>query len=49
MHAEFAKALNDMRKNNEPVEQRIQSRARSINDVSMSQGNEFTKYWSLFP
>ena len=41
MHAELAKALNDMRKNNEPLEPRIQSRARSIYDVSLSQGNEF--------
>jgi tetratricopeptide (TPR) repeat protein len=41
MHAELAKALNDMRKNNEPLEPRMQSRARSIYDVSLSQGNEF--------
>jgi tetratricopeptide (TPR) repeat protein len=41
MHAELAKALNQMRKNNESVEPGIKSRARSLYDVSVSQGNEF--------
>jgi hypothetical protein len=49
MHAEFAKALNQMRKNNESVEPGIRSRARSLYDVSVSQGNEFREVLAAVP
>ena len=44
MQAEFARTLNEMRKNNESVEPGIKSRARSLYDVSVSQGTSFAKY-----
>jgi tetratricopeptide (TPR) repeat protein len=49
MHAEFAKALNDMRKNEESLEPGMKSRARSIYDVSISQGNEFREVLAAVP
>jgi tetratricopeptide (TPR) repeat protein len=49
MHAEFAKALNQMRKNNESVDPGIKSRARSLYDVSVSEGNEFREVLAAVP
>ena len=49
MHAELARTLNDMRKNNESVEPGIKSRARYLYDVSISQGNEFREVLAAVP
>ncbi len=49
MHAELARILNDMRKNNEPVEPGIKSRARYLYDASISQGNEFREVLAAVP
>jgi hypothetical protein len=49
MHAEFARTLNEMRKNNEPIEPRTKSRARSLYDVSISHGSEFSEVLAAVP
>jgi tetratricopeptide (TPR) repeat protein len=49
MHAEFARALNQMRNNNESVDPGMKSRARSFYDVSVSQENEFREVLAAVP
>jgi tetratricopeptide (TPR) repeat protein len=49
MHAEFARVLNQVRKNNESIEPGTRSRARSIYDVSISEGNEFREVLAAVP
>jgi tetratricopeptide (TPR) repeat protein len=49
MHAEFAKALNQVRNNNEPIDPEIKSRALYLYDVSFSQGNEFREVLTAVP
>jgi len=49
MHGEFTRVLNDMRTNAEAVEPGIKSRARSLYDVSISQGNEFHEVLTAVP
>jgi tetratricopeptide (TPR) repeat protein len=49
MRAEFARALNDMRRNNEPLEPATKSRARYLYDVTTSEGNEFREVLAAVP
>jgi tetratricopeptide (TPR) repeat protein len=49
MHAAFAKALNDMRSNNEPLDPGIKSRAGYLYDVTSSQGNEYRVVLAAVP
>ena len=49
MHAAFAKALNDMRSNNEPLEAGIKSRAGYLYDVGSSQGEEYREVLTAVP
>ena len=49
MHAELAKVLNDMRKNDEPLEPDMKRRARSIYDGSMGDANEFREVLAAVP
>ena len=49
MHAEFVKALNQVRNNNEPIDPEIKSRALYLYDVSFSQGNEFREVLTAVP
>jgi tetratricopeptide (TPR) repeat protein len=49
MHAEFARALNQMRENNESVDPGMKIRARSLYDVSVSQGSEFREVLAAVP
>jgi tetratricopeptide (TPR) repeat protein len=49
MHAEFARVLNDMRKNQESVEPGTKSRAQSLYDISLSQEDEFRAVLTAVP
>lgn len=49
MHAAFAKALNEMRGNNEPLEPGIKSRAGYLYDVASSQGDEYREVLAAAP
>ncbi|HEX7138882.1 MAG TPA: hypothetical protein VF219_13575, partial [Vicinamibacterales bacterium] len=49
MHAAFAKALNEMRSNNEPLETAIKSRAGYLYDVTSSEGNEYPEVLAAVP
>ena len=49
MHAEFARVLNEMRKNNESVEPGIKSRARYLYDVSLGEVDEFREVLAAVP
>jgi tetratricopeptide (TPR) repeat protein len=49
MHAELAKALNEMRKNDEPVDNDTRRRARSIYDASLGTAEEFREVLAAVP
>jgi hypothetical protein len=49
MHAAFAKALNEMRSNNEPLDPGVKSRAGYLYDVASSQGNEYREVLTAAP
>lgn len=49
MRAEFARALNQMRVNGEPLEPAIRSRARYLYDVTIGQGHEFRDVLTAVP
>ncbi|MEP7309815.1 MAG: toll/interleukin-1 receptor domain-containing protein [Acidobacteriota bacterium] len=49
MHAEFARALSEMRKSNESVEPGIKSRARYLYDVSLGEVDEFREVLAAAP
>jgi hypothetical protein len=49
MRAEFVKALDDMRRRGEPLEQRIKSRAGYVYDVTTSEGHEYREVLTALP
>lgn len=49
MHAEFARALNEMRTNGEPLEPGIKGRAGYLYDVTVGEGTEFRDVLTAVP
>jgi len=49
MRAEFARALDDMRRHDEPLQERIKSRAGYVYDVTTGEGHEYREVLTAVP